>query len=211
MSNFRGPVHYCASIFRRELTFRAGPPRTSKLSPLHSTTAPASPLTGRRPSRFSTNNYARFNSLVLQRPIELAQYTPIDFAETLVLEGIAAPTGSVDDAYDNALAESTIGLLKDRSSLQEQSVSARPGQDDRRHRILGRWSEWIGSTLAACTAPWTISLPTSSKPSITLNYRFSSRRCRQRRSGKKPGTVQLDGHSCSVSITIVTEPILSIP
>jgi putative transposase len=36
----------------------------------------------------------------------------IAFAETLHLEGIAASIGSVGDAYDNALAESTIGLFK---------------------------------------------------------------------------------------------------
>jgi putative transposase len=34
------------------------------------------------------------------------------FAETLVLEGIAASIGSIGDAYDNALAETTIGLFK---------------------------------------------------------------------------------------------------
>nr|WP_249277204.1 DDE-type integrase/transposase/recombinase [Rhodococcus sp. 06-621-2] len=36
----------------------------------------------------------------------------IAFAETLVLEGVAASIGSVGDAYGNALAESTIGLFK---------------------------------------------------------------------------------------------------
>ncbi|OYD61489.1 transposase InsO family protein [Rhodococcus sp. OK302] len=41
-----------------------------------------------------------------------SQYTSISFAETLALEGIAASIGSVGDAYDNALAESTIGLFK---------------------------------------------------------------------------------------------------
>jgi putative transposase len=49
---------------------------------------------------------------VLRRPVEFAQYTSIAFAETLVLEGIAASIGSVGDAYDNALAETTIGLFK---------------------------------------------------------------------------------------------------
>src|SRR3546814_9174063 len=63
--------------------------------------------------------------------------------------------------------------VQDRSSFQEQSVSARGDQDDRRHRILGRWNGWIGSIPAVRTAPWTTSLPTSSKPSIILNYRFS--------------------------------------
>jgi putative transposase len=41
-----------------------------------------------------------------------SQYTSIAFAETLVLEGIAASIGSVGDANDNALAETTIGLFK---------------------------------------------------------------------------------------------------
>jgi putative transposase len=49
---------------------------------------------------------------VLRRLIEPAQYTSIAFAETLVLEGIAASIGSIGDAYDNALAETTIGLFK---------------------------------------------------------------------------------------------------
>jgi putative transposase len=41
-----------------------------------------------------------------------SQYTSIAFAETLVLEGIAASIDSVGDACDNALAETTIGLYK---------------------------------------------------------------------------------------------------
>lgn len=49
---------------------------------------------------------------VLRPPVEPGQYTSIAFAETLVLEGIAASIGSVGDAYDNALAETTIGLFK---------------------------------------------------------------------------------------------------
>jgi hypothetical protein len=49
---------------------------------------------------------------VLRRPVESAQHTSIAFAETLVLEGIAASIGSVGDAYDNALAETAIGLFK---------------------------------------------------------------------------------------------------
>ncbi|MDI9915358.1 integrase core domain-containing protein [Rhodococcus sp. IEGM 1379] len=49
---------------------------------------------------------------MLRRPVEFAQYTSISFAETLALEGIAASIGSVGDAYDNALAKSTIGLFK---------------------------------------------------------------------------------------------------
>jgi putative transposase len=49
---------------------------------------------------------------VLRRPVEPAQYTSIRFTETLALEGISASIGSVGDAYDNAVAESVIGLYK---------------------------------------------------------------------------------------------------
>src|SRR5258706_16406421 len=42
----------------------------------------------------------------------LAQYTSVRFAETLMLAGLAGSVGSVGDAYDNALAETTIGLYK---------------------------------------------------------------------------------------------------
>jgi hypothetical protein len=49
---------------------------------------------------------------VLLPPVEPNQCTSISFAETAALEGIAASIGSVGDAHDNALAESTIGLFK---------------------------------------------------------------------------------------------------
>jgi putative transposase len=41
-----------------------------------------------------------------------SQYTSISFTDHLMATGIAASIGSVGDAYDNALAESTIGLYK---------------------------------------------------------------------------------------------------
>jgi putative transposase len=41
-----------------------------------------------------------------------AQYTSIAFTDRLIVAGVDASVGSVGDAYDNALAESTIGLYK---------------------------------------------------------------------------------------------------
>ena len=49
---------------------------------------------------------------MLHRPVELAQYTALRFGETLFLQGLRPSIGSVADAYDNALAETTIGLYK---------------------------------------------------------------------------------------------------
>jgi putative transposase len=44
-----------------------------------------------------------------------SQYTSIRFTETLAVEGISASIGSVGDAYDNAVAESVIGLYKNEA------------------------------------------------------------------------------------------------
>ena len=41
-----------------------------------------------------------------------SQYTALHFGQTLFLEGLTPSIGSVGDAYDNALAETTIGLYK---------------------------------------------------------------------------------------------------
>jgi putative transposase len=49
---------------------------------------------------------------VLQRPVELAQYTSFRFTTHLLDAGIDASIGSVGDALDNALMESTIVLYK---------------------------------------------------------------------------------------------------
>jgi len=44
-----------------------------------------------------------------------SQYTSIRFTETLTLQGLSASIGSIGDAYDNAVAESTIGLYKNEA------------------------------------------------------------------------------------------------
>lgn len=41
-----------------------------------------------------------------------SQYTSVRFGETLTLSGLVASIGTVGDAFDNALAETTIGLYK---------------------------------------------------------------------------------------------------
>ena len=49
---------------------------------------------------------------MLRRPIESGQYTSIRFTQHLADAGIAPSIGPVGDAYDNALMESLIGLVK---------------------------------------------------------------------------------------------------
>lgn len=49
---------------------------------------------------------------MLRRPVESAQYLSIKYTERLAEAGIDTSVGSVRDSYDNALAESIIGLFK---------------------------------------------------------------------------------------------------
>ena len=48
----------------------------------------------------------------MRRPLEPKQYVSIRYAERLIEAGIEPSVGSVGDSYDNALAETVIGLFK---------------------------------------------------------------------------------------------------
>ena len=49
---------------------------------------------------------------MLRPPVESAQFTSIRYTERLAELGAAPSVGSVGDSYDNALAETVIGLYK---------------------------------------------------------------------------------------------------
>ena len=49
---------------------------------------------------------------MLLPPVEPSQYTAIRYAERLADVGAIASIGTVGDSYDNALAESVVGLYK---------------------------------------------------------------------------------------------------
>ena len=72
-----------------------------------------------------------------------SQYTSIAFSETLGIEGIAASIGSVGDAYDNALAESTIGLFKTEVIGRNSPFRAHPAKtvDDIEYAMM-EWVDW---------------------------------------------------------------------
>ena len=83
---------------------------------------------------------------MLRRPVESAQYTCLRFAETLLLAGLTGSVGSVGDAYDNALAETTIGLYK--------TECVRPGSPFRNgpirtladlEEITSAWVHWYNN------------------------------------------------------------------
>jgi len=70
----------------------------------------------------------------------------VSFAETLALEGIAASIGSIGDAYDNALAESTIGLFKNEAIREGSPFRTGPLKtiDDVEWVTTG-WVDWYNS------------------------------------------------------------------
>ena len=73
---------------------------------------PRKTLGWRTPSEASTNCYSPTSEDVLRRPLETGQYLSIRYTDRLADAGIDPSVGSIGDSYDNALAESVIGLYK---------------------------------------------------------------------------------------------------
>lgn len=78
---------------------------------------------------------------MLRRPVEFTQYTSVRFGETLALSGLVASIGSVGDAYDNALAETTIGLYKTEAVRDDSPF--RRGQLHRLADVELLTAEWV--------------------------------------------------------------------
>jgi putative transposase len=78
---------------------------------------------------------------VLRRPIESTQYLSIRYTERLAEAGIEPSVGSRGDSYDNALAESVIGLFK--TELIRQAGPWR-GLDDVEYATL-EWVAWFNT------------------------------------------------------------------
>ena len=80
---------------------------------------------------------------MLQRPVEPRQYTSLAFTEALLEAGIAGSIGSVGDALDNALMESTIGLYKtELIDRHQQSWTGRSEVE----RETASWVHWYNTT-----------------------------------------------------------------
>jgi transposase InsO family protein len=75
---------------------------------------------------------------VLRRPIEFGQYTSIAVTERLAAAGAPPSIGTVGDAFDNALAESQIGLFKTEVICPRAPWK---GLDDVELAVL-EWVDW---------------------------------------------------------------------
>ena len=78
---------------------------------------------------------------MLRRPLEFAQYVSVALTAELLEAGIAGSVGTVGDALDNALCESTIGLFK------TEAIHG-PSWADRREVEwqVARWVHWYNTT-----------------------------------------------------------------
>src|SRR5436853_7506599 len=85
-------------------------------------------------------------------------------------EGIAAAIGSVGDAYDNALAETTIGLFKTECVGRGSPFLTGPLRtlEDVEYATM-EWIDW--STIGVCTANSTTSHPRNTRPPTTRHLR----------------------------------------
>ena len=75
-----------------------------------------------------------------------SQYTSLRFAQTLMLAGLSGSVGSVGDAYDNALAETTIGLYKTEcvrpgSPFRNGPIPTLAGLEE----ITSAWVHWYNT------------------------------------------------------------------
>lgn len=75
-----------------------------------------------------------------------SQYTAVRFGETLVLSGLRPSIGTVGDAYDNALAETTIGLFKTECVRADSPFRRGPLRNvsDVEH-ITADWVGWFNN------------------------------------------------------------------
>jgi putative transposase len=76
-----------------------------------------------------------------------SQYTSIHFTETLELEGIRPSIGTVGDAYDNALAETTIGLYKTECIRDDSPFRDGPLETVADvEKITSEWVHWYNTS-----------------------------------------------------------------
>lgn len=75
-----------------------------------------------------------------------SQYTSVHFGETLLLEGFLPSIGTVGDAYDNALAETTIGLYKHECVRADSPFRAGPlDRLSDLEMITADWVHWYNT------------------------------------------------------------------
>jgi putative transposase len=74
-------------------------------------------------------------------------YTSVRFAETLLLEGLTPSVGTVGDALDSALAETTVGLYKTECTREGSPFRAGPVRTlADLEEITSAWVHWYNTS-----------------------------------------------------------------
>jgi transposase InsO family protein len=76
------------------------------------------------------NSYAHFNNPMLHRPVELANYMSNEFTETLDRLGLRRSGGRTGICFDNAMAESFFGALKNERVSRMTYLSREAARQD---------------------------------------------------------------------------------
>jgi len=75
-----------------------------------------------------------------------SQYTSIRYTDTLVLEGLQASIGTVGDAYDNAAAETVMGLFKNEAIAKDSPFRTGPLRTETDVvEIVFDWVNWYNT------------------------------------------------------------------
>jgi len=75
-----------------------------------------------------------------------SQYTSVRYTETLMLEGLQASIGSVGDAYDNAAAETVMGLFKNEAMAKGSPFRTGPLKGETEVvEIVFEWVDWYNN------------------------------------------------------------------
>jgi putative transposase len=100
-----------------------------------------------RPAEYRCRNRHELTGDAIHHSDAGSQYTSIHFTGTLQIEGLRPSIGTVGDAYDNALAETTIGLYKTECIRQDSPFRTGPLQtvadvED----ITSQWVHWYNTS-----------------------------------------------------------------
>ncbi len=114
-----------------------------------------------------------------------SQYTSIMYTDRLIDAGALASIGTVGDSYDNAMAESTIGLYKTEMVRPEG-----PWRDVDHLELSLPLTMSGGSTTVASTPRSTTTPPSNTKKSTTVKPTTASRPLPDKKPSTKPGAIQ---------------------
>lgn len=83
---------------------------------------------------------------MLQRLVELAEYTSQRYTQTLSTEGLIPSIGTIGDAFDNAAAETVMGLFKNEAVAKDSPFRTGPlATESDVVDVVVNWVHWYNN------------------------------------------------------------------